>query len=130
MTNLTEAAMEVFNDSKSQLLVNMPTIICHFDILILLKCFIRRYLLCSDLGPQPPWPCKVTILSFSLLKNNIAGTLSTVLAIITINRNTDYGVGHYHPSQGTCHHKEEETVDIEIFQISAFTKWLNSITTR
>jgi len=25
-------------------------------------------------------------------------------------KNTDYGVGHYHPSQGTCHHKEEETV--------------------
>jgi len=25
-------------------------------------------------------------------------------------KNVDYGVGHYHPSQGTCHHKEEETV--------------------
>ena len=56
--------------------------------------------------------------------NNITGTLSTVLAIITIHRNTDYGVGHYHPSQGTCHHKEEETVDLEISQ-----KLLDSITT-
>ena len=46
------------------------------------------------------------------------------------NRNTDYGVGHYHPSQGTCHHKEEETVDLEISQISAFTKLFDSITTR
>jgi len=25
-------------------------------------------------------------------------------------KNADYGVGHYHPSQGNCHHKEEETV--------------------
>merc|ERR1712062_403882 len=25
-------------------------------------------------------------------------------------KNTDYGVGHYLPSQGNCHHKEEETV--------------------
>merc|ERR550519_1787786 len=25
-------------------------------------------------------------------------------------KNADYGVGHYHPSEGNCHHKEEETV--------------------
>ena len=40
-----------------------------------------------------------------------------MMIIIIIIRNTDYGVGHYHPSQGNCHHKEEETVRTQILMM-------------